>query len=383
MDISWKDNAHLLFLFSDTGGGHRSAAEAIIEALTCIYGARVRCTMVDIFKEYAPFPLSYLPELYPLMVKAPPVWGIGYRLTDGEMRSRLIMESAWPYVKRSAFQIARQHRVDIVVSVHPIAVAPVLRALKPDRPPFVTVVTDLATTHAFWFNPETDLCIVPTEQAFRRALSFGLAPQKVKVVGLPVSQRFTQPMAGRNALRDKFAWPKDRAVVLIMGGGEGMGPIAQIAEKLAATCRSAALVIVCGRNRKLEEQLKAIAWPIPTFVYGFVRQIAEFMHAADILVTKAGPSTIAEALVSGLPMVLYRRLPGQEDGNVPYVVSHGAGVWAPRPDQVAHAVQSWLSRPASLRRAREACKRLAKPDAANEIARLIMEELDEHRRIEV
>ncbi len=376
MAKSQETKAQILFLFSDTGGGHRSAAEAIIEALICQYGERVQATMVDIFKEYAPFPLSFLPELYPLMVKAPPVWGLGYRLTNGDTRTRLIMESAWPYVKPSALQIVKQHKVDLVVSVHPIAIAPVLRALKPNRPPFITVVTDLATTHAFWYNPEADLCIVPTEQAYQRALAFRIPPEKVKIVGLPVSQRFLQPMAKGEDLRRMLSWPIHRPVILLMGGGEGMGPMAQIAEKVAASCPTATLVIICGRNRKLEEQLKAISWPIPTFIYSFVRQIAEFMHAADILVTKAGPSTIAEALVCGLPMVLYRRLPGQEDGNVPYVVSEGAGIWAPQPDEAAKAVQRWLSDAQCLQRAREACLRLAKPEAANEIARLIMEQLD-------
>ena len=87
---------------------------------------------------------------------------------------------------------------------------------------------------------------------------------------------------------------------------------------------------------------------IPTKIYGFVREMPEFMRAADILVTKAGPGTISEAFIAGLPMILYSRMPGQEDGNVTYVVEKGAGVWAPEADLVVDTLRSWLEQPGLL-----------------------------------
>jgi 1,2-diacylglycerol 3-beta-galactosyltransferase len=119
--------------------------------------------------------------------------------------------------------------------------------------------------------------------------------------------------------------------------------------------------------------LESRTWPIPIFVYGFVREMPDFMRAADILVTKAGPGTISEALIAGLPMILYSRLPGQEDGNVTYVVSEGAGLWAPRPEQIVSALQSWIRRPEQRSQAAEACRKLARPNAARQIAGLLAE----------
>jgi 1,2-diacylglycerol 3-beta-galactosyltransferase len=112
---------------------------------------------------------------------------------------------------------------------------------------------------------------------------------------------------------------------------------------------------------------------MPTFVYGFVQEMPEFMHAADILVTKAGPGTISEALIAGLPMVLYSRLPGQEDGNVTFVEKEGAGVWAPRPEDIVATLQKWLEKPELRQQAVQACRRLAQPQAARQIAKILVE----------
>lgn len=363
----------ILFLFSDTGGGHRSAAEAIIEALKLEFGERFNTEMVDIFKQYAPEPLNRMPDWYPYFVKLPQAWGLGYRLSNGRRRARFISASAWPYVRQNIRNLVAQHPSDLIVSVHPLANEPVLRALGPNRPPYITVVTDLVTTHAFWYHKQTDLCIVPTASAAERALKFGLKPEQVRLVGLPVADRFCQPPGDRQVLKASLGWPQDRPMVLLIGGGDGMGPLEQMAHAIATGCPKVALTVVTGRNQALKQRLSAERWSIPTFIYGFVREMPDFMRAADILVTKAGPGTISEALIARLPMILYSRLPGQEDGNVSYVVAEGAGKWAPKPEEVVETIQHWLLSADERRQAVQACERLARPEAARQIARILGE----------
>jgi 1,2-diacylglycerol 3-beta-galactosyltransferase len=106
-----------------------------------------------------------------------------------------------------------------------------------------------------------------------------------------------------------------------------------------------------------------------------VNEMPTMMRAADILVTKAGPGTISEALNAGLPMVLYSRLPGQEEGNVQYVEDEGAGVWAPGPRNAAQAVAHWLESPEELARYAEACRRIARPTAAVDAAEAVWQVL--------
>lgn len=364
---------HIVFLFSDTGGGHRSAANAIIEALDLQFPGKTTHEMVDIFREYAPPPLTYAPEIYPPLTRMPRVWGMGYHLSDGKRRAQLFYQMIWPYIRWGLRRLMREHPADLVVSVHQLPNEPMARAIAQSgrKIPFITVVTDLVSTHAAWYTNQASLIIVPTNAAYRRALHIGISPERMEVVGLPVAERFNHPTGDAREIRARLGWPQDRRVVLLVGGGEGMGPLESTARAIDAAGLPIELVIVAGRNNKLKTRLEKYAWTTPARIYGFVQAMPDFMRAADVLVTKAGPGTISEAFIAGLPLILYSRLPGQEDGNVGYVVSNGAGVWAPRPDEVVRALRNWLEHPAQREEAVAACHRLARPRASREIARLI------------
>jgi 1,2-diacylglycerol 3-beta-galactosyltransferase len=261
---------------------------------------------------------------------------------------------------------------DLLVSVHPLATTFGLRALNeiPHRP-FITVVTDLVTGHALWFNQKSDLTIVPTEMARQLALSFSLPPEKVCVTGLPIFMSCDDPPHDKPLLRKQLNWPMDAFTVLLVGGGEGMGPLSETAFAIDESDLDLSLIIVTGRNARLEAELRQRAWNKPTRIYGFTHEMPSFMHAADAIVTKAGPGTISEALVAALPIILYAKVPGQEDGNVDYVVAEQVGVWAPEPAEVIQTLRQWLRQPQELERIAENCRRAARPDASRQIARLI------------
>jgi 1,2-diacylglycerol 3-beta-galactosyltransferase len=195
-----------------------------------------------------------------------------------------------------------------------------------------------------------------------------MSPEKLVVVGQPVAQKYCVPAGDKNELRRKLGWPQDRPIVLIVGGGEGMGPLAKTARAIAESGLDIGLAVVAGRNERLRLSLEEMHWPVPTIIYGFTKEMPDFMRAADVLVTKAGPGTIAEAFNAHLPIILYARLPGQEDGNVTYVRECGAGVWAPTPQRVVHTLRRWIEDPEERAKVAEACKRAARPNAAIDIA---------------
>lgn len=363
---------HVLFLFSDTGGGHRSAAEAVIEALGLEFPDAFTTEMVDFFKEYAPIPFNKMPELYPQMVKAPRLWQAGFYATDGRSRARVITGAFWPYARRAARKLLAAHPSDIIVTTHLAANSAGLKALGTHRDcRFITVVTDPVTTHALWFDKRADLILVPTEIARERAIFCHMPPEKVYVVGQPVAERYCAPIGDKRALRKKLGWLQDKMLVLLIGGGEGMGPIAHTADAINASGLDLGLVIVAGRNERLKAKLESRDWKIPARVYGFTRDLPDFMRAADVLVTKAGPGTIAESLIAGLPIILNARVPGQEDGNVTYVEKEQVGVWAPRTDRVVCALKNWLENPEERERFAKNCLRAARPQSARLIARFI------------
>jgi 1,2-diacylglycerol 3-beta-galactosyltransferase len=267
------------------------------------------------------------------------------------------------------------HPYNLLVTVHPVPVFPVSRAMKSGVPPFFTVVTDMVSTHTWWFNQRSDLIFVPTEIARQRGLAYGLKPDQIRVVGLPVAQRFCMPSESSQFFRDKMGWPQNLPVILLIGGGDGMGPLTKVAQAISDAHLNAALVIVTGRNHKLKAQLEAEDWSLPTFIYGFTHEMPNFMRSADILLTKAGPGTISEAFISSLPMILYSRMPGQEDGNVSYVVNQGAGVWAPEPNRIIEVLRDWLDHPDEREKIAANSRRLARLDASHLIAHAIADQL--------
>jgi 1,2-diacylglycerol 3-beta-galactosyltransferase len=269
----------------------------------------------------------------------------------------------------------KEHPADLLVSVHPLANSFFLKALGRSRPPFVTVVTDMVSTHALWFDQRADLILVPTRMARERALLYDMSPNKVRVAGQPISERHCAGMCDKTSLRENLGWTVDKFTVLLVGGGDGMGPLAETASAIDESGLDLNLVIVTGRNTRLKDYLESLSWENPTYIYGFTRDMPDFMRASDAIVTKAGPGTIAEALAASLPVILYAKLPGQEDGNVTYVEERGVGVWAPEPLNVVRTLTRWVCRPAERAKVVENCRSAARPDASRIIARALGEKV--------
>ena len=303
-----KKKPHILFLFSDTGGGHRSAAEAIIEALDLEFPATFTYEMVDFFLDYSPPPFNLAGPTYPTISRMDYLWKLSFETSDDPDRMRMIYAMYWPYIRLRMYRLHREHPADVIISVHPLINTPFLRAKKKknDPTPYITVVTDLVSTHTAWFNNQADLIVVPTPQAEQNALKEGIDPEKIRVIGLPVADRFCRPKENKKTLRQKFGWPEDKVIILLVGGGEGMGPLGEVSTRINKSKLDAALVVITGKNKRLKEKLEQQKWNIPTFIYGFVKNMPEFMRASDILVSKAGPGTISEALIAELPIILYQ-----------------------------------------------------------------------------
>ncbi len=364
---------HILFLFSDTGGGHRSAAKAIIEALNIYHPGFVTTEMLDFFVEYAPPPFDMAVTTYAPMSQVPDLWELGYKLSNGKYRSKLVYDVLWPYIRSAATRLVEEHPCDMFISVHPIINTPLLRTLGPDHNPYVIVITDMVSTHAFWYNKNATLTISPTKEAKQRGLEIGMDPDSIIVLGQPIADEFRQPSPPKAKLRERLGWPQDLPVVLMVGGGEGMGPLKETVIAVDQVGMDLMMAVIAGRNKALKHNLETANLKTKNIVYGFVEDMPDLMNAADIIVTKAGPGTISEAFIAGLPIILYSRMPGQEEGNVDYVVEKGAGVWAPYPEQVVNTLKDWVNHPENRLKVAATSKSLAHPDASKDIAQKIIE----------
>ncbi|MGJ3237452.1 MAG: MGDG synthase family glycosyltransferase [Anaerolineae bacterium] len=365
----------VLFLMSDTGGGHRAAAEAIRDGLFARYGAdNIDAELLDVFK-MSRFPMNYFPEFYPWLInRSKGSWGLGYKISNTRRRVAVISRTMYAANARHFKKIARDNPVDVVVCVHSLVARPSLKAWKslPERPPFITVVTDLVSTHNFWYDKNAEHTMVPTQAAFDRGLKYGMPAHKMSITGLPVNPAFIEKLEGKEQAREKLGWEPGKVTILMVAGGDGMGPLWETARAINALNRDIQLVVIAGRNATLKEKCDAASWNQPTHIYPFVTNMPQLMDASDIIVTKAGPATITEAAIAGLPMILMDAIPGQEDGNVDYVIENDAGAWAPEPQKVATTIGDWLAGSDVLRRKAQNVERIARPDAVWDICDIVM-----------
>lgn len=364
----------ILILMSDTGGGHRAAAEAIRDALHLAHGeANAKVELVDVFRDYSPVPFKYMPEFYPWWInRSKTSWGVGYKLSNSR-RSAKILSNSMYYVSLEGGlkRMLREHPADVVVCVHSVLTRPAMKALLSfeRRPPFLVVVTDLVSTHHFWYDRNCERCLVPTQAAYDRGLLSGLSPLQMRVTGLPVHPRFVRGLTDKDTARRALGWDDTLPAVVVVGGGEGMGPIYKTARAINDQRLPCQLIIIAGHNKPLKARLEACDWNQPTRIYPFIKDMPTLMAATDILVSKAGPATISEACMAGVPLVLYDAIPGQESGNVDYVTQNGVGVFAPSPGAVAETLAEWLGEgSAALKRRSENARRLGRPNAVFEIA---------------
>jgi 1,2-diacylglycerol 3-beta-galactosyltransferase len=366
----------ILILTSDAGSGHRSAARALENALSERYGDAARTTVVNpIHHPSASSLLRFYEKLYlDELHHIPALYHLTYALTDITGVYQVFAQSLRLGLDNAISKVLREHTADVVVSVFPvystIAAANLRNELR--RPALMSVVTDLGAVHSTWFSRHDDRVAVPTSLARRKAIRCGLEPRRVVTTGMPIHPAFGQPRASAATLRRELGWHADLPTLLLLGGGAGVGQIAALAEAVDEAELPLQLAIVTGTNTTLAEQLRARAWRAPTHIYGFV-PLADMMHAADIVATKAGGLTVSEALAAGRPLLIHGVPPGQEEGNLRFVRAASAGLWTPDATTLVRHLRRWLADPDELRLVTVAARRAGQPDASAKIARMIWE----------
>ncbi|XVE98419.1 hypothetical protein REPUB_Repub03eG0104900 [Reevesia pubescens] len=331
MQMGAERTKNVLILMSDTGGGHRASAEAIRDAFRIEFGDEYRVFVKDVWKEYTGWPLNDMERSYKFMVKHVQLWKVAFHSTSPRWIHSCYLAAIAAYYAK--------------------------------------------------FHPRVNRCYCPSTEVAKRALYDGLEESQIKVFGLPIRPSFARAVLSKDDLRKELEMDPDLPAVLLMGGGEGMGPVKKTAKALDESLYDkdqrkpiGQLIIICGRNKTLASTLESEEWNIPVKVRGFETQMEKWMGACDCIITKAGPGTIAEALIRGLPIVLNDYIPGQEKGNVPYVVDNGAGVFTRSPKETARIVAEWFStKTDDLKRMSENALRLAQPEAVFDIVKDIHE----------
>jgi len=386
-NVGTKDKKRVLMLISDTGGGHRASAQALESMFEQLAPGQTDVRIVDIWTDYCPFPFSHFVQGYQAMAKNPWIWRYTWYSSAWAPNENFLNFCSRVRCGKAFRRCIDEHDPDLVVSVHPLTQHIPLRVLTQKgggmrKVPFATVVTDLGSAHPSWMNDQVDACFVPSDAVRKVAEKRGLSGSQIRQYGLPVRPSFWRSTRDKETLTKELGLERERKTVLVVGGGDGVGSLGAIVEsvarELSVTCPdSAQVVAVCGKNKELRERLQSkVFGDVHVQVCGFVKQMSDYMAMADVLITKAGPGTIAEATIRGLPTMLSSFLPGQEAGNVNFVVDQGFGEYNSDPKQISRTVASWVQDPKKLAQMADCARAAAAPTATQSIAEDLLAMLD-------
>lgn len=338
-------------LFHDAGGGHRNAAVA----LQTVIAQQNRPWQVNLvqFQELTDH-LDVLRKLTGIRIQEQYNILLRNGWTLGSAQLLRVLQATIRLFHRSMVKLLTRHfqqrPADLLVSVIPHfnrEIAQAWTACYPDRP-FVTIITDLADYPPhFWIEPiKEQYVICGTARAVAQARQIGKDPSHIYATsGMILRPDFyqqdnTDPVALRRELNLRPELPTG----MLLFGGFGSRVMYDIVERLEAAALPLQLIVICGRNEKLAQKFRARAWKMPLHIVGFTKEVHRLMRAADFLVGKPGPGSVAEAMVRALPVVLECNawtLP-QERYNTEWVKENRVGIVLHDFTEIVNGVQQLL-----------------------------------------
>jgi 1,2-diacylglycerol 3-beta-galactosyltransferase len=324
----------LELVFFDAGGGHRSAANALIEVAKRedrpwhmrMMNLQELLDDMDVFRKITDIRLQ---DLYNLMLRRG--WTLGSPALMKGMHGVIRL-----YHKTQVKLLVkhwRESKPDMVVSLIPNFNRALYQAIERVMPgvPLVTILTDMADYPPhFWIERQPQYFICGTEHAYNQALKLGHRPERVfRTSGMILNPKYYEPVSvDRGPDRIALGLDPSRPTALIMFGGEGSAAMLKIARLLNKSNLDVQVIAICGKSKKLEAAMRARSWGISMHVVGFTREVPRYMRLADFFIGKPGPGSISEAVAMGLPVIIERNkwtLP-QERYNADWVEEEGVGI---------------------------------------------------------
>lgn len=365
----------VLILSASVGSGHVKAADALARAI------RARPDVEEVLSDDSLDHTNVLhKQLYStlyakLSALLPEFLGWWYESSDDPWvsdKSRLALDipQALPLMN-----LVREFRPDIILCTHfmPAGVLSWLIGNGRLEARLGIVVTDFHF-HAFWITRAFDWYFVAQEEDKIHMEGLGLPSDRIEVTGIPVDEAFSRPV-DREAVLKRHGLDPARPTLLVAGGTLGLSPATAVVRRLLQLDRDFQAIIVCGKNEELRGEVAQLVREREADfrVFGYTKEMPDFMGASTLLLSKPGGLTTAEALARGLPMVILDPIGGQEERNSDVLLEAGAAVKCTEVTLLAHKLCRLLDDPERIRSMSENARALGRPRAAENIARLALE----------
>jgi UDP-N-acetylglucosamine:LPS N-acetylglucosamine transferase len=366
----------ILIISSDTGGGHRSAAAAIVAGIEGIVKGDSYAIRVVRAVEESHNITARAVTLYNWLLRNKQHWMkyLYWAVNRFRPETREFFQSRCIGFVRELFGRWCPH---IVVSVHPLTQHLIARVLKElglaDRIPLVTVVTD--PYYGFWKGWACDdvrLYLCATEDARRQLIDYGIAPERIKVSGMPVHPKFSFPgdQAARVA-RTALGLDADKFTVFVNAGWEGGGNIPHIFRELVRGELNMQAIFLAGKNEALKNEVETLAADakFPIKVIGYSDEVEKLLGAANVMISKLGGLSTFEALSCRVPIIAdgtTRPMP-QEASTVNLIVKSGAAILLQRASDVVPVVRRMIDDSKHYAAMRAATITVAIPNATRRI----------------
>ncbi|MBI3601646.1 MAG: UDP-N-acetylglucosamine 2-epimerase [Candidatus Omnitrophica bacterium] len=364
----------VLLLYISKVSGHRQGAVAIQKSLKSL-NPDCEVKSLNGFGYTYPLMEKIVNTAYLGVIKrAPQIWEFLYDNPKVIKASKNLKESIHKSSHKKLKLLFDEFKPDAVVCTQAFPCGMVADYKKTHQLPVkvIGVLTDFAP-HLYWLHEGVDYYVVPSEDAKRRYMNEGVKEDQIKVFGIPIHMKFAEKL-DHAAIAQKLRLDVHVPTILVMGGGQGLGPMKDAVKSLVRLDRFLQIIVIAGTNVKLVRWLKKIQRLSSKKIifYEYANNVDELMGISTVIISKPGGMTTSECLAKGLPMVIVDPIPGQEERNAQFLVQSGIAIRVDDKKQIGRAIETLLSEPSKLKSMREAALKYGKPMAAQNIARLIL-----------
>lgn len=369
----------ILILTASIGNGHLSVSRAISEEIKRLSKGEFDVEIVDFIVELENFITSTAKTVYLNTLKvSPKIYEMFFAHSlDSNWPIKLLNVLSMPFLQRKFLKLMEKHHPSLLVSTYPVWDFLIKKTWEKyekkygKKLPFVSVITDSVSIHSVYALGKPDYYISPNEDTKVSLEHFGIDKNKIKVLGYPVSKKFITPISKLDLQQRWNLSPKRKTLLLILSAGVAWSRAKQIVAALQATkLKNIQVVIVATAHHSWPKKLSKVKWKFPIQITGWTNELYSLILGSDIVLTKAGGSTVMECIASQKPMVIIEAIPGQEMGNAMMVQKYNLGVVLNRNlSDFDHSISYILNHENLIKKNLSA---LQKPTAGKDIATFLL-----------